>query len=88
MNAYVLQVLILTGINIVLALGLNLISGLTGQLSLGHAAFMGIGAYAAALLTKAGYPFFRRSWPVPYWPPRPAYLSASLLCGCAGTTWP
>lgn len=72
MNAYVLQVLILTGINIVLALGLNLISGLTGQLSLGHAAFMGIGAYAAALLTKAGYPFF------------PALLAGALLAAAAG----
>ncbi|BCV25843.1 MAG TPA: branched-chain amino acid ABC transporter permease [Firmicutes bacterium] len=57
MNAYVLQVLVLAGINVILALGLNLVSGFTGQLSLGHAAFMGIGAYTAALLTKAGQPF-------------------------------
>lgn len=51
MNAYHLQVLILTGINSILALGLNIITGYTGQLSLGHAAFMSIGAYTAAILT-------------------------------------
>lgn len=38
-------------INIILALGLNLITGFTGQFSLGHAAFMAIGAYTSAILT-------------------------------------
>ena len=37
------------GINIILTVGLNLITGFTGQLSLGHATFMGLGAYAATL---------------------------------------
>ena len=41
----------------ILALGLNLISGFCGQVSLGHAAFYGIGAYAAALCSVAGLPF-------------------------------
>jgi len=44
------------GINIILAVGLNLITGFCGQISLGHAAFYGIGAYTAALLAKAGVP--------------------------------
>ena len=44
------------GINIILAVGLNLITGYCGQISLGHAAFYGIGAYTAALLAKAGWP--------------------------------
>lgn len=57
MNAYVLQVAILSGINAISAMGLNLVSGQTGQLSLGHAAFMGIGAYTSAIATKAGWPF-------------------------------
>lgn len=40
------------------ATGLNLVTGFTGQLSLGHAAFFAIGAYSSALLTmKAGVPF-------------------------------
>lgn len=55
---YYLQVLMVIGINIILAVSLNLISGFTGQLSLGHATFMGIGAYAATLLAlKLDVPF-------------------------------
>jgi branched-chain amino acid transport system permease protein len=50
-NAYYLHVLVMAGIFAVLALSLNLLLGYTGQLSLGHAAFFGIGAYASALLT-------------------------------------
>ena len=38
-------------------LGLMLLSGFTGQLSLGHAAFLGVGAYAQGVLTNAGMPF-------------------------------
>ena len=54
-NPYHLHTLIMAGIFAVLALSLNLLLGYTGQLSLGHAAFFGIGAYATALLTvKAG----------------------------------
>lgn len=47
-NPYYLQVLLFMGINITLAVSLNLINGYTGQFSLGHAGFMAIGAYAAA----------------------------------------
>jgi branched-chain amino acid transport system permease protein len=50
-NPYQLHTLIMAGIFAVLALSLNLLLGYTGQLSLGHAAFFGIGAYATALLT-------------------------------------
>jgi branched-chain amino acid transport system permease protein len=39
------------------ALGLNLTVGYAGQMSLGHAAFFGIGAYHAAILLKLGWPF-------------------------------
>ena len=57
-NPYVLQIIVNIGIGIVLALGLNVITGLTGQLSLGHAAFMSVGAFTSALLTiKLGMPF-------------------------------
>lgn len=57
-NPYYLQILVNIGIGIILALGLNVITGLTGQLSLGHAAFMSIGAFTSALLTiKLGLPF-------------------------------
>lgn len=51
--------LVVIGVNIILAVGLNLITGFTGQFSLGHAAFMSIGAYTAAVFTaKLGQPFF------------------------------
>ena len=51
-NNYYLQVMISVGINVILAVSLNLINGYTGQFSLGHAGFMAAGAYAAAYITK------------------------------------
>jgi branched-chain amino acid transport system permease protein len=50
-SPYVLQVISLAGINIILAVSLNLINGFTGQFSIGHAGFMAIGAYASAWIT-------------------------------------
>jgi branched-chain amino acid transport system permease protein len=47
-NRYYLGVAIDVGINIILAVSLNLINGYTGQFSLGHAGFMAVGAYTAA----------------------------------------
>lgn len=51
-NDYYFQVVIYIGINIILAASLNLINGYTGQFSLGHAGFMAIGGYTAAVLTR------------------------------------
>jgi branched-chain amino acid transport system permease protein len=53
---YHISVATFAALNVILALGLNLISGFCGQVSLGHAAFYGLGAYAAALLSVAGAP--------------------------------
>jgi len=50
-SPYHLHVAIMAGIFTILSLSLNLLLGYTGQLSLGHAAFFGIGAYTSALLT-------------------------------------
>ncbi len=50
-SPYVLQVLCLAGINVTLAVSLNLINGFTGQFSIGHAGFMAIGAYSSAWIT-------------------------------------
>jgi branched-chain amino acid transport system permease protein len=47
---YVQRIVLLAGINVILAVGLNLINGTTGQFSIGHAGFMAVGAYAAAFL--------------------------------------
>ena len=57
-NLYYIQVMIFIGIYIILSLSLNLLNGYVGLLSIGHAAFYGIGAYASAkLVMEAGLPF-------------------------------
>ncbi len=58
MGAYEVSLVTLVGINVILALSLNLITGFCGQISLGHAAFYGTGAYACALISQAGLPFY------------------------------
>ncbi|EJW11051.1 Branched-chain amino acid transport system permease protein LivM [Rhodovulum sp. PH10] len=50
-DLYYLHVLIVTGIFIIAAMSLNLLLGYTGQLSLGHVAFFGIGAYVSSLVS-------------------------------------
>ena len=72
-SAYHLHVAIMAGIFAVLAMSLNLLLGYTGQLSLGHAAFFGIGAYTSALLT------LKLEWS--FWP---ALATAAALAGAAG----
>ena len=55
---YMLYILNTIGIYAIAAVGLNLLIGFTGQISLGHGAFFGVGAYAAAILTtRVGLPF-------------------------------
>jgi len=55
--AYELTLLTTMAISILFALSLNFITGFCGQISLGHAAFLGAGAYTSALLMKASVPF-------------------------------
>jgi branched-chain amino acid transport system permease protein len=57
MELYLISLATVAALNVMLALGLNLISGFCGQISLGHAAFYGLGAYAAALAAVSGGPF-------------------------------
>jgi branched-chain amino acid transport system permease protein len=72
-SAYTAHVLILMGIFVVLTLGLNLIVGYAGQVSLGHAAFFGIGAYTSALLVK------ELQWPWLF-----AFCAAGLVASAFG----
>ncbi len=72
LGAYQISLLTTIGISVALALSLNLITGFCGQISLGHAAFYGTGAYCAALLTKAGVSFAG------------ALLAAGVLAGFVG----
>ncbi|MCS6861110.1 MAG: branched-chain amino acid ABC transporter permease [Abditibacteriales bacterium] len=51
LNPYINQIIIMAGINIILAVSLNLINGFTGQFSIGHAGFMAVGGYASAAFT-------------------------------------
>src|SRR3977135_3760298 len=59
LHDYYLSVITLSLTSIVGALGLNILVGYTGQISVGHAAFMSVGAYTAAnLAVKLGLPFW------------------------------
>jgi branched-chain amino acid transport system permease protein len=58
-SSYVLHIMVLLGIWIILTDSLNFLTGFAGQLSLGHAAFVAIGAYAGAMLIRNGHwPFW------------------------------
>jgi branched-chain amino acid transport system permease protein len=69
-NSFYVDLAIRMAINAVIVLGLNLLIGFAGQISLGHAGFLGIGAYASAILpTHLG------------WHPVLALLSGALAAG-------
>lgn len=57
-TAYLVHLGILAGIYVILTLSLNLAVGYTGLLNLGHVAFFGIGAYATAILSTQGFPWW------------------------------
>ena len=52
LSTYNAKVLMLVGVNVILAVSLNVATGYLGQLPLGHAGFMAVGAYASAIFTK------------------------------------
>lgn len=54
---YEITLLTTIAISVLFALSLNLITGFCGQISLGHAAFLGMGAYSSTLAVQAGVPF-------------------------------
>jgi len=72
--AYYITMAIITGIYIVLALSLNIITGFAGQPNMGHAAFFGIGAYTLAILTTR--------YEVAYWI---AAVAAAVAAGAVGS---
>jgi len=58
-NAYLLYMANMIGFAVIGAVGLNLLTGFTGQISLGHSAFIGVGAYTSAILiTRYGLSFW------------------------------
>src|SRR6185436_2573849 len=85
-DLYVLHVLIMTGIFIIAAMSLNLLLGYTGQLSLGHVAFFGIGAYVSSLVSLGFGVHLLPDWRVVLEPP-PVWLGmalGTLLAGMSG----
>ncbi|OGP71166.1 MAG: branched-chain amino acid ABC transporter permease [Deltaproteobacteria bacterium RBG_16_50_11] len=69
-NKYYILVMNIVGLNTIVVVGLNLLIGFAGQISLGHAAFYGMGAYVSAVLT-ATYSF----------PPWPTIVIAMIATG-------
>lgn len=69
-NAFYYDVAIRIAINACVVIGLNLLIGYTGQISLGHAGFFGLGAYASAILTSRFG-----------WPPLAALLAGAVATG-------
>ena len=72
LKPYGIYILTLWAVTTVAAIGLNLTLGYAGQVSLAQGAFVGIGAYAAALLTTHG------------WPLGSAYVVAGVACFAIG----
>jgi len=92
LNPYLTRILILCAINIILATTFNLVFGYTGQFSLGHAGFVCVGAYTAALLTmditqkKANFFLAPLIWPLNsiQWPFLPSLLAAGSVAALFG----
>ena len=86
-DQYYLHIVITTGIFIIGAMSLNLLLGFTGQLSLGHIAFFGIGAYTSAL-TSLGFdiPVFWGDGRIVHapWHPAIGVLLGTFLAGLCG----
>ncbi|WP_375159209.1 branched-chain amino acid ABC transporter permease [Bradyrhizobium sp. RDT46] len=85
-DPYLLNALITTGIFVIGAMSLNLLLGFTGQLSLGHIAFFGIGAYVSALTSlgfDVGLPGDVRLVHAP-WPPIAGFVLAIIVAGLCG----
>ncbi|MEO7994939.1 MAG: branched-chain amino acid ABC transporter permease [bacterium] len=78
-SGYTESLLVIMGINLIAAVSYNLINGYTGQFSLGHAGFMAVGGFTAAILTKTCG-----------WPMIPSFLLGGLMAGFVGLLvgWP
>jgi branched-chain amino acid transport system permease protein len=73
MSDTILTIMIIIGITVIAVLGLNILTGYCGQISLGHAGFMAVGAYTSGILTaKLGFSFWA------------ALPCAALAAGIAG----
>lgn len=89
-GAYNYQIVVVVGINIILAVSLNLINGITGQFSIGHAGFYAVGAYTSASVVFYGNTAIRAT--LSFLPPEAqsvvllllGILAAAIVAGLAG----
>jgi branched-chain amino acid transport system permease protein len=63
-DSYIAQIIMYIGINIILTASLNLVNGYMGEFSVGHAAFMAVGAYAASFFSVSVFPQTAAFFPV------------------------
>ncbi len=103
-SPFATYLLSIIGVNVILAVSLNIVNGMTGQFSIGHAGFMAVGAYIAGVTSLAlkdvahllpagggerpGVPGGGAADGGPRPPPSAASWWACPPCACAGTTWP
>lgn len=82
-DPYTTQVILFAAINVILAVSLNLVMGETGQFSLCHAAFMGVGAYTSALLTGKALPALlpHLAWTGASWASQLTFLPVLIIAG-------
>lgn len=85
LNPYLLSIVEFVGINVILAVSLNITNGFTGLFSLGHPAFMAVGGYVTAILSlaPARKPFLLPDLPAwlaqAHWPFLPALVAGGLF---------
>ncbi|MBF0458868.1 MAG: branched-chain amino acid ABC transporter ATP-binding protein/permease [Nitrospirae bacterium] len=77
-DQYVELVAMYVGINIILALSLNLVNGYMGEFSVGHAGFMAVGAYGASILSVRVFPAWAGVWIFPL-----AIIAGGVMAGAA-----
>jgi branched-chain amino acid transport system permease protein len=84
-DQYYLHTLVVAGIFMLAAMSLNLLLGYTGQLSLGHVAFFGIGAYVSAL-TSLGFSISLFGYQITHepWPPVVGLVLGTVIAGLCG----
>ena len=78
LNKYYIQVMMFAGINIMMTASLNLVNGFTGQFCIGHAGFMSLGAYGAAIITTMVFDGKN----IPVLAQTPVFLLGLLVGGC------
>ena len=81
-NTYVLHMLVMVFLWVLLGQAWNLLGGYTGQVSYGHAAFFGVGAYTSAIMVKSGLSPAAAWWGLLLGGLLAAVVGAALDCIC------